>query len=354
MKRILSLFLSVMLALGCFAACEDSSSSGSDATASSDPSAEASTDTDSTASTGTQEFSSAEEVLDASDHYIGLCDQGNSRVIIRDLSVEDWSDDNGVVWEFKHKYCSSVCGIKFRDVPFWGGKVVVLCYHGGAMIVSYESRQLLFHTGLTGSNPHSVELLPNGTLIVASSTDNDVRIYAPGEQKASQIVEFPNAHGVLWDPTYEVVWMVGTNLLGAYLVGGTEEAPTLSAIGGMSYKTPKSGMHDLAASYSDPTKLFVTCGNGIMIFDKESEKFSFEYPGGVYGKQQNYAPGCGAFGHDDVFVFTTIRESTMVLNEWCTDQVFIYCPFGKNGKLIKRRAEGDAYYKLRVLNFDYQ
>ena len=355
--------LSVLLCLavfGSFVACGAESPADSEASVLSGSEAETQTDalTDSVSSDSAgalKEMNTVEDVLFEFDHLVGLCDQGNSRVIIRDLAYDDWENDRGIVWEFKHKTCSSVAGIKFRDSEYWGGKVVLLCYHGGAMIVSYETKEILLHTEWTGSNPHSVELLPNGCFIVASSTDNDIRIYAPGEERPAASMEYPNAHGVLWDPENEVLWAVGMNQLGAIAVLGTVEDPSLSLIQDMVYKTPKAGMHDLAPVYSDSNKLFVTCSAGIMVFDKTAESFSYSYPGGTVGRLHDYAPGCGSFREDDVFVFTTIRENTMVLNDWCTNQVFVYVPFTNgSGKLVQRKDSDDAYYKIRVVNFDYQ
>jgi hypothetical protein len=232
--------------------------------------------------------------------------------------------------------------------------VLVYCYHGGAVIVSFATKEILYHTTAAGENPHSVEILPNGCLVVASSTDNCVNIFAPGSKRASHTITFPNAHGVLWDPANEVLWLEGKNEVSAYLVGGDANAPTLSVIGDMRYKTPKSGLHDMAPVYGDPNRFFVTCGSGILVFDKTTESFSYDYQGGVAGRYHPYVPGCGQFEEDDVLVFTTIREDTMVLNEWCTNKVFIYVPLKGGGKTLIRTAPNDAYYKIRVFSFDYQ
>lgn len=303
----------------------------------------------------TPKFSSSEEVMAASDHYVGLCDQMNNRIIVCDVGEEDWTNDNAVVWEYNDPDCNSVAGIKLRENEYWGGLVVIFCYGGGAKIVSFETKEVLLHTNQTGSNPHSVELLPNGTFIVASSTDDNVRIYAPGQVRHSHSIEFPNAHGVLWDPKYEVVWMEGKDQLSAYAVGGTEDAPKFIPMGGMTYYTPKTSLHDLAPDYTNPDRLFVTCAAGIMVFDKVTEQFSYAYPGGSVGKEQGYAPGCGNFGQDGVFVFTTIRDDTMVYRTHCTNQVGVYIPFGNGrGRMVYRKAPNDAYYKVRVWNSDYQ
>ncbi len=316
-----------------------------------------SSDTDSESSdpsTETNQKLTAEDVFARSEHLVGLCDQLNGRILVCDLSEEDWTADGAVVWEYYNPEYKHIAGIKFRDSEYWGGKVVIFCYPGGAGILSYETKELLYMTSDIGWNPHSVELLPDGTFIVASSSDNLVSVFAPGVKKASQKLEFPNAHGVLWDPAYDVVWMVGMDQLTAFSLNGTTENPSLSPIGGMDYRTPKTGMHDLAPVYGDPTCLLVTCNAGIMKFDKEKEVFNYSYPGGNLGKNVTYAPGVGLF-EDGVLAYTSVREGHTVYESWCTNEVYVYVPLGGvRGSMLVRRAPKDAYYKLRLVNFNYQ
>lgn len=167
-------------------------------------------------------------------------------------------------------------------------------------------------------------------------------------------MEHPNAHGALWDPKYDVLWLSGGDTLGAYAFAGTEDAPRLAPISEMVYKTPQAGLHDLAPVYGNPDRLFVTCSAGIMVFDKTTEKFSYSYAGSVVGRNQPYAPGCGSFGQDGVFVFTTIRDDTKV-GPFLTDQVGMYVPLGEaRGRVVYRKNPDDAYYKIRVWDTDYQ
>ena len=359
MKRIVSLLLSILI-LGALVGCGPQSSPVSDSSTGNQSAVSDSASVDSSDSADTPEKRSAQEILEASEHLVGLCDQGNSRIIVSDLAVEDWENDNAVVWEYKDDSCRSVAGIKLRWSEVFQELVVAYCWHGGAAIVSYEDKKELYSTNLTGVNPHSVEILPDGHLIVASSTDNDVRLYDAEDQKNGkgrhcQKIDFPNAHGVLWDPEYEVVWLWGTDQLSAYSVVEKDGKPWLAPMGGMTYKAPKSGAHDLCPVYGNKDQMFITCGNGIMIFDKSTEEFSFAYPGGSVGRKHSYAPGTGNFEQDGVFFFTSIKDDTMVLNDWCTNIVFVYVPNADGvGKLLRRKAPNDAYYKVRTWSPDYQ
>ncbi len=373
MKRILALLLSCLLVLGIFAACTPdtpdtdlpgSDNPGSDVSVSdsgSETQNPGNTDTNSTDTSVSTEKKSAQEILEAQEqHLVGLCDQKQSRIIVCDLNVEDWNAESPIVWEYKHWTCGSVAGLKLRHSEVWNKDVVIYCYAGGACIIDYTTKEMLFETTRAGGNPHSVELLPDNTFIVASSTDNKVSVFSAetvesGSGQPCQTLEYPNAHGVLWDPKYEVVWMEGMNQLGAYGVIKSSTSPKLAADPDMVYETPDYGLHDLAPVYGDPDGLFVTCSAGILKFNKVEGKFTTGYPGGNVGKKIEYAPGTGNFGVDNVFVYTSITESTMVYTDWCTDTVFIYVPGADGiGKTVRRQMNDSAFYKVRVWNTDYQ
>lgn len=315
------------------------------------------TDTDSSSATSTQK-KTVDNVFYNKEHLVGLCEQKHNRIIVCDLTVEDWSNDQAVVWEFKSlQHCRNVAGIKLRYNDFWGGLVVLFCGASGAGVISYETKKVLWFTSQAGNNPHSIEMLPDGNILVASSTGNEVRTFAATQGKTThnQILTFENAHGVLWDPKYEVVWMNGINKLGAAIVGGTIEKPTLSLVPDMQYTAPNNSMHDLAPVYGDPDSLFVTTAGGVLKFNKVTEKFNKGYPGSSTAGSQGYVPGVGNFRDNDVLVFTTIRKDTMVHSDWCTNMVYVYIPLDNGrGKLIRLIAEDDAYYKVRVWCPDYQ
>ncbi|MBQ1218080.1 MAG: hypothetical protein IIX85_09005 [Clostridia bacterium] len=351
MKRFFALLLSLILLVGAFVGC-----TADPVDTQTDTSANASTDTEANESTSTQiKYEKPQDVLEASTHLVGLTDQKNSRLIVCDLAVEDWSNDAAVVWEFKDPRVNSA-GIKFRYSEVFGGHVVLFCGGKGAGIISYETKKMLFYTTNVGNNPHSVELLPDGTFLVASSTGNEIHVYtaATGRTRPVQRIVCANAHGVLWDPTYQVVWAVGLNKLSAYTVSGGPENPRLTLNGGMVYTTSKSGLHDLSPCYGDPTKLFVTCEAGVLLFDKEEEKFSTAYPGAYYASKMSYVPGVGNYP-DNVMAMTHVIAGQTVGQEWQMNQVTILVPLDKyTVRKVIRVAPNDAYYKLRVWIPDYQ
>lgn len=327
------------------------------------------TNTSSSGSSDTQDSPSESEievydVLTSSHHYVGLCDQIHGRIIVCDLAVEDWSNDRAVVWEYKHNISREnygwIAGIKFRHSEYYGEDVLIFCGPPSkAYIVSMKTKKILLTVDRAGSNPHSVELLPNGTFIVGSSSDGKVSIYPPGKTSASKTYTLEgndngtkDVHGVLWDPKYDTLWVSGGQKLRAFSVTGTAKAPTLTqkAV----YTLSSGGFHDLAPVYGNTSQLLLTGSSGAIAFNKDSKTFSYSYPGAQLGRTFSYIPGCGNFT-SGVFACTAIKADTKVYQEWDTNIVQVYVPLG-NGKYecLTRKAPKDAYYKLRVYNFDYQ
>lgn len=293
----------------------------------------------------------AQAILESGSYLVGLTDQLNKRLVVCDLAEEDWSDDKAVVWEMSTY--AGVAGIKFRDNDYWGQKVVIYCSGTKATIASYETKEVLLNITKAPGNSHSVELLPNGVFVVAGSTGSEIRVFGAGKKTVSDTVAFPDAHGVLWDPTYNVLWAVGSNHLQAFRVTGTATAPKLEAVKEMSYY-PNQSLHDLSADYGNPDQLLLTGSYGVVLFNKKTGKTSYDYPAGKYLKTQTYVPGVGQFA-SGVCVFTTVRKDTLTYKEWGTDQVGVFVPLGESsGLVLMRQAKKDAYYKARLFSFDYQ
>ena len=291
-----------------------------------------------------------EEVLGNSKHLVGLCDQLNRRLIVRDMSTGTWTKSN-VVWEYVG---ISAAGIKFRDCDYYGGEVVIACGDASAVIVDYKTKKQILKTKDVAHNPHSVEILPNGVYAVASSTGNEVRIFGAGKTVHSDKATLEQAHGVLWDPQNNCLWMAGGNTLVAYRVTGTAANPKLEAIEGKTYY-PNGAIHDLSPLYGNPDCLLITGSKGVVLFNKKTGKVSYDYQGGAFAKGESYVPGVGNFLQDNVLVFTTIRKDTLTYKEWGTDQVGMFIPLGGNrGKVLYRQCKSDAYYKVRVWSTDYQ
>lgn len=306
-----------------------------------------------------------QNLLSETPHYVGLCDQLNGRVVIRDLAVSDWGDESSIVWEFRHdtqgrENFGWIAGLKFRHSDYYGGDVMLFCApRSKGYIVSMETKEVLLTAVNTGCNPHSAELLPDGTFIVGSSNDGTVTVYAPGETNPCYSVALagdnrgvPDVHGVLWDPKYNLLWIEGGQKLRSFRVEGPKTSPFLTPVG--EYDIPKGAMHDLAAFYGDPDSLLMSGIGGIVRFDKRTEQFSYEFPHCATTPAFDCNTGFGLFA-DGVLPMISLKMGGAVYQDWNTDKVFVCVP-GQSGEteILEYHAPKDAYYKLRIFNTDYQ
>ena len=309
----------------------------------------------------------APNILTETPHYVGLCDQLNSRIVIRDLGISDWTDDRSVIWEYRHdnqgrENFGWIAGLKFRHSDYYGGDVMLFCVpRCKAYIVSMETKEILLTATDTGCNPHSSELLPNGIFIVGSSNDGTVTVYAPGETKPCFSVSLtgddqggPDVHGVLWDPKYNLLWIEGGEKLRSFRVEGPITSPFLTLE--KEYNTPAGAtyMHDMAPLYGDPDCLLVAPVGGILKFEKRTETFSYDYPCSETAKTLGCGTGIGLF-EDGVLPFVSAGKSGAVYQYWNTDTVYVCVPNQEKGtELLEYKAPTDAYYKLRIFDTRYQ
>ncbi len=367
MKRMLLLFLSGLFLPVTLVACapvpsQTPTDSASDlpsdpkTEASSNLSTDSSTDSETDASTSTRvTYEDPQDMLEATPHLVGLTDQKNGRLIVRDLAVEDWSDDSSVVWEFNDPRAAAAAGIKFRNNELFGGEIVLFCGPKGAGIISYQTKEVLYFTSKVGVNPHAVELLPDGTFVVGSTTDNKVNVFdaASGNTDPIQTLSYENVHGVLWDPEYEVVWMAGRTKLSAFTVFSRNGKINLAPISDMVYTTD-DWLHDLTPCYGTPEALFVTTGKGIYLFNKEKGRFSTTYPCSKIAAKISTSPSVGNFP-DNVMALIAVVSGKTVYREWCMNEITVLVPLGNSTvRTITRVAPDDAYYKVRVWIPDYQ
>lgn len=176
------------------------------------------------------------------------------------------------------------------------------------------------------SNPHSIELLPDGNVAVAASTGGWLRVYTASQgQRSTTYTEYPleGAHGAVWDAQRQVLWALGTHELVALELGGTPAAPEL--IERTAVPLPTEGGHDLQPVPGAPDQLWVSTGSQVLRFSKPAATFTTRYP------------GARAINEPGVKSVTTNPETGQVLTAapqadhictWCTDTVELKLPQG--------------------------
>ncbi len=113
-----------------------------------------------------------------------------------------------------------------------GRQILISSSGGGCALVDYASRRVLWSASVP--NAHSVELLPQGRIAVASSTASSGRgdrIVVFNENGEGDVVwqgPLQSAHGLVWDDARQRLWALGFDVLESYeLADWSSASPSL-------------------------------------------------------------------------------------------------------------------------------
>ncbi|MFG2148787.1 DUF6528 family protein [Streptomyces sp. NPDC048696] len=220
------------------------------------------------------------------------------------------------------------------------GPLLLTCASGGLVAAVHRNDSTVYWaTALpSGSNPHSVELLPDGNIAVAASTGGFVRVYTASQGDRSDVyAEFalPDAHGLFWDGTSGLLWALGDTRLVGLAVDGTAANPRLTAA--RTVALPESGGHDLAKAVGAEGGLWVSTSShvrrlsvrdGLFVpyrdqggIDRPTVKSVSQNP--VTGQVLTVSPGAGS------------------PCAWCTSHIRFHGPGGEE------ELKGSSLYKAR-------
>lgn len=294
-------------------------------------------------------------------------DQLRNRVVIYDAGA--WERGKSLedleVWSVNTGHAA---GLKYREASPFGDVVIVA--GSCSAIYSYPEGKTLWSTNKPGNNSHSIELLPSGHIVIANSTGNSLRLFYTNNllsggdpDKAQTFVDFTldGAHGVLWDPAYNVLWAIGEYELCAYLVQGEGDSLTLvqDTSRGCTFAENRRGGHDLSPDYTDTRYLYLTVNACVMRFDKQTNTpiENFEHADrltrkGVKGFSNN--------PHGNFFVAgetggAGTKWSNHSKASWCTDGVYFGYTDPEDGFTVVRMASTKSFfYKIRAFCGAYQ
>ncbi len=293
-------------------------------------------------------------------------DQMGERLVVYDLDayVEGKTLDDLEVWSVPTGHAA---GLKYRQNSLFGDVIVVAGSHSA--IYAYPSGEEIWGTDNPGDNPHSVELLPSGNLVIASSSGNTLRLFPTclvSEGKVGGAGKYTDytltdAHGVLWDPTYQVLWALGGHELKAYRTEGEGKREVLVEVPEMSVQLPegKQWGHDLSPDYTDTRYLYITVGSCVMRFDKEEGTFTEEFPHADVLNRDNVK----GFSNNPNGCFFASAEiggagtdwADWWKASWCTDGIYYgYTDDAENFRVVKLTSTESAFYKIRAFCGLYQ
>jgi hypothetical protein len=207
---------------------------------------------------------------------VSTTEQNSNRVLTFDKD-SDWTEST-IKWSWSPGVGGwyNLSDVRFRHTTSFGWVALVAASGGNAGIVNmtgerHQDVNDLLWTGDPGGNPHAIERIPGIGAIITASSGGYLNVYGPAAvSKPStlrlvQTVTLDGAHGVLWDPSLNLLWASGNKTVRAYKVTGshrrvrleaTDKAVALDGLG-----------HDLQPDYSDPARLLVTDSYGVYEID---------------------------------------------------------------------------------------
>lgn len=326
---------------------------------------------------GPQETESVQDKpFDPENPYLIMAtDIANGTLSVINLDAEDpmdpksyywhWTADPALGWKHGNKLPRNLSDARLRWSELHQSYVVLMTAASGWLgIAEYPSGKCLWETINTETGPHALEMLPNGDLVVACS--GAVRWETEGclvyldttdgkSYTATSKVMFPSAHGVLWDPEYNVLWADSfDNLVAFDIVDGEKGKP------GLSERTDKLGAmlvsgngHDLMPDYSDPNLLWITCDKSVVKYDKTKDKILGNYTYSKYVSSKYRVKGITSFP-DGTVAYSKTGQDT---NDWL-DVFYVLWPLDLEGKeaveVEYKAQDGSFWNKVRVFDPDYQ
>ena len=205
-----------------------------------------------------------------------LCsNQATRDVLVMDVDG-DWSKPESILWKWNPEGDPNIPADRLKrfnhidetKVVNGGKQILVTSSTGGMALVDVATKQSVF-TGYPGGSTHSADLLPDGTIITASSTGNFLMVFTrkDGDKTAHKTFKltFADAHGVVWDKLLGLVWAVGKEAVICCRYNFDYENPQLTIVESFPLKPNPYWGHDLILLEKE-RKLLMT-GRNMLEFD---------------------------------------------------------------------------------------
>ena len=154
--------------------------------------------------------------------------------------------------------------------------VLVTASGGGVALIRIADKKAMFYAK-PGGNPHSAEVLPDGNVVVASSTGNLLSVYV--YNGADSYVSRPaftmpvhSAHNVVWDRKRGCLWTATGAQLLKLAYNGKRTAPELTQVRSYDMAAGNTDAHDLAPVCGEDA-MYVSTNQHVYKFDCAAEKF---------------------------------------------------------------------------------
>jgi len=206
---------------------------------------------------------------------IVLAEQAEQRIAIVDVPT------HRIVWEWKPSLSNvdPACWKWFSNPsdakPVYGDScLLVTASGGGVALIRISDGKTLFYA-LAGGNPHSAELLPDGNIVVASSSGNYLTLFRTDTAVADRTsfssrlyIDF--GHNVVWDPKRQLLWSADRHQLKTFRYNFDRRHPALQPVD--SVLLPGNQYHDLFPMLKGDT-LWMTNTNHVYKLDLASRRW---------------------------------------------------------------------------------
>lgn len=205
-----------------------------------------------------------------------LTDISQQRIILADVASKS------IIWEWKPeqsniKEAHKSWFINYSDIkPVYNNKFLLISSSaGGVALIRIADKKAIFYA-FAGGNTHSIELLPDGNIVSASSTGNYLTIFnvdtlSYPDHIYKQNIPIESGHNVVWDQKNNILWSAAMNQLKAFQYNFDCKRPNLTLKN--SYNLMGTNVHDLFPVYGE-NALWVSTESNVYKFDVRTKKLT--------------------------------------------------------------------------------
>ncbi len=205
---------------------------------------------------------------------VAMANQTKKQIQVFDISTGNM---NTPVWSYDITV-GGVSGFKVRNYSPYGD-VLLVTVGTNAEMVAVDTKEIVWKTTNTPGNSHSLDIMPNGIIAVGGTTGHCVNFYnINGDDPTKILYTLPlqHAHGVLWDPEYEVLWVTGDTHLWALNVTLNADG-TVTVVKNTELSAPDisdTDTHDLQPYRGDKNKLLISSSHYLYVYDKVAKTYT--------------------------------------------------------------------------------
>jgi hypothetical protein len=273
---------------------------------------------------------------------IATTEQTTNDIIVFDQDG-DWSSSSSVTWRWSPPAGSAVwynlSDVRLRDTKAYGKVVLVAASGGKTAMLRKDKKTVVWQVSTPQDNPHSIERIPGGVIVTASTKPGRLRFYADSTHTVPfKVISLAKAHGVLYDPERSALWAIGDKQLVRYSLSGEGSGTRISVHSRVSFKGTG---HDLQPVYGDPDALWFTDSYGVYRLDATKNTY----------EQVDATNQVKAYISQPTGIRVRAKADNAGPRDWGGPTIDFFDADGE--KAFSRTRPGAEFYKVRIWTPDY-